>query len=58
MPMLNKIIWEGKGKWKNEVFPHRFEFDTKPLINLRNIPVNRLAGTKGLKRFDRYLDKD
>jgi len=32
-----KIIWKGIGKWKDEVFPHRFEFDPKPLINLKKL---------------------
>ena len=40
-----KIIWKGTGKWKDEVFPHRFEFDPTPIINLVNIHVNSLAET-------------
>jgi len=38
-----KIIWKGKGKWKSEVFPHRFEFDPKPVITAKNIMINRLS---------------
>lgn len=40
-----KIIWSGNGKWKNEVFPHRFEFDPTPIIHLRNIQIKNLAET-------------
>jgi hypothetical protein len=41
----DKKIWEGKGKWKGEVFPHRFEFDPKPVVKMNNIIVNRLSST-------------
>ncbi|MDH3764932.1 MAG: hypothetical protein OER82_03890 [Nitrosopumilus sp.] len=40
-----KIIWKGIGKWKEEIFPHRFEFDPMPIINLVNIPINCLSET-------------
>lgn len=36
-------IWRGTGKWKNEAFPHRFGFDRRPIIELKNIRINRLA---------------
>jgi len=39
------IIWKGTGKWKDETFPHRFEFDSTPIINLVNININCLAET-------------
>jgi hypothetical protein len=38
-----KIIWTGTGKWEKEVFPHRFEFDPTPIIDLKNIKINALA---------------
>ena len=38
-------IWEGKGKWKSEVFPHRFQFDPKPVLKMNNIIVNRLSSS-------------
>lgn len=37
------IIWHGTGKWKNEVFPHRFKFDPNPVIKAKNILVNKLS---------------
>lgn len=40
-----KIIWKGTGKWKNEIFPHRFEFDPKLLVDLKNIIINQLTAT-------------
>ena len=40
-----KIIWSGNGKWKDETFPHRFEFDPTPIIHLRNIQIKNLAET-------------
>ena len=40
-----KIIWTGNGKWKDEVFPHRFEFDPTPIIHLKNIQIKTLAET-------------
>lgn len=40
-----KIIWSGNGKWKDEIFPHRFEFDPTPIIHLRNIQIKNLAET-------------
>lgn len=40
-----KIIWNGKGKWKGETFPHRFEFEPNPIIELKNIKINKLALT-------------
>ena len=38
-----KIIWTGTGKWKDEAFPHRFEFDPIPIIALKNIKINSLV---------------
>jgi len=38
-----KIIWTGTGKWEGEVFPHRFEFDPIPIVDLKNIKINSLA---------------
>lgn len=40
-----KIIWTGVGKWKNEVFPHRFEFDPKAVTGVKNIKINELTTT-------------
>ena len=40
-----KVIWKGSGKWKGELFPHRFEFDPTPIIHLVNININSLAET-------------
>ncbi|MGI0010839.1 MAG: hypothetical protein ACREAE_05520 [Nitrosopumilaceae archaeon] len=39
----DKIIWTGTGKWEGEVFPHRFEFDPIPIVDLKNIKINSLA---------------
>ncbi len=36
-------IWEGRGIHKGEMFPHRFDFDPKPLFKLSNILVRRLT---------------
>lgn len=36
-------IWRGIGKWKNELFPHRFDFDRNPVLNVRNIQINNLT---------------
>lgn len=38
-----KIIWTGSGKWQGEIFPHRFEFDPIPIIDLKNIKISSLA---------------
>lgn len=40
-----KVIWKNSGKWKGELFPHRFEFDPTPIINLVDIGINSLAET-------------
>ena len=40
-----KIIWTGSGKWKNETFPHRFQFDPIPIIHLKNIEIKLLSET-------------
>ena len=40
-----KIIWTGSGKWKNETFPHRFQFDPIPIIHLKNIEIKSLSET-------------
>lgn len=40
-----KIIWKGSGKWKNETFPHRFQFDPIPIIHLKNIEIKSLSET-------------
>ena len=40
-----KIIWAGSGKWKNEIFPHRFQFDPIPIIHLKNIEIKSLSET-------------
>jgi hypothetical protein len=40
-----KIIWEGVGKWKDETFPHRFEFDSKHVIDVKNIQIRDLTNT-------------
>lgn len=39
------IIWKGKGRWQNEVFPHRFKFSEKPILNLKNVRINELSVT-------------
>ena len=36
-------IWAGRGLHKGEIFPHRFDFDPKPLFELADIPVRRLT---------------
>ncbi len=36
-------IWKGKGKWKDESFPHRFKFDNRPIIDLRNVRISKLS---------------
>ena len=36
-------IWTGIGKWENELSPHRFDFDRKPALNLRNIQISKLT---------------
>ena len=41
----DKIIWKGTGKWKDEVFPHRFEFNPKPITEIKKIRINELATT-------------
>ncbi len=41
----DKVIWKGTGKQKGEIYPHRFEFDPKPLIHLKNIQINQLSAT-------------
>ena len=41
----NKLIWKGSGKWQNEVFPHRFEFNPKPVTEIKNIKINELTTT-------------
>ncbi len=38
-------VWEGKGKWKEEVFPHRFRFDRNPVIVMKNCKINQLGLT-------------
>ncbi len=40
-------IWETspKGKWKNELYPHRFHFDNTPLVIMKNIKINQLGLT-------------
>jgi len=40
-----KIIWNGTGKWKDETFPHRFEFDPMPVIDVKKIKINELTNT-------------
>ena len=41
----SKKIWKGKGKWEDEVFPHRFEFDPNPVLVMNNIFVKTLSST-------------
>lgn len=38
-------VWPGSGQWKDEVFPHRFSFDTTPIINLNSIAIRKLSIT-------------
>lgn len=38
-------VWQGSGKWKNEVFPHRFNFDRSHLIVMKNCRINKLGLT-------------
>ena len=38
-------IWKTRGKWKDELFPHRFDFDPVPLIVLKNCKINKLSRT-------------
>lgn len=41
----NNKIWITRGKWKDELFPHRFDFDRNPLIVMKDIKVNNLGLT-------------
>jgi hypothetical protein len=41
----SSVIWKTKGKWKDEVFPHRFNFDRVPLFVLKNCKINKLSLT-------------
>lgn len=43
----DRRIWAGRGRHKGEIFPHRFDFQQKPLFKLQNIVVRRL--TQGAK---------
>lgn len=40
-------IWETSpnGKWKDELYPHRFHFDNSPLVIMKNIKINQLGLT-------------
>lgn len=38
-------IWKTRGKWQNELFPHRFRFDRNPLLIMKNIKINQLGLT-------------
>ena len=38
-------IWKTRGKWENELFSHRFDFDRNPLITMKNIQVKNLGIT-------------
>ena len=40
-------IWETspKGKWKDELYPHRFHFNNSPLLIMKNIKINQLGLT-------------
>lgn len=38
-----KKIWDDKGK--GELFPHRFEFNPKPVVKMNNIVINKLSST-------------
>jgi hypothetical protein len=38
-------IWKTKGKWKDELFPHRFDFDPVPLFVMKNCKINNLGLT-------------
>lgn len=38
-------IWKTRGKWENELFPHRFNFDRNPLVVMKNIKINTLGLT-------------
>jgi len=38
-------IWDVKGKWKNELFPHRFKFDRNPIILVKNCKISNLGLT-------------
>ena len=44
---LKSKIWKTspKGKWKNEFFPHRFEFDRDPLFIMKDLKLSPLALT-------------
>ena len=41
----SSVIWKTKGKWKDEVFPHRFNFDRVPLFILKNCKINKMSLT-------------
>ena len=41
----NSKVWKTRGKWINELFPHRFNFDRNPLIVMKNIQINKLGLT-------------
>jgi len=38
-------VWKTKGKWKDEVFPHRFNFDRVPLFVMKNCKINKFGLT-------------
>lgn len=43
----DRRVWPGRGRHKGEIFPHRFDFQPKPLFKLQKIVVRRL--TQGAK---------
>lgn len=38
-------VWKGARKWTNETFPHRFDFNPHPILDLKNVPINKLSMT-------------
>jgi len=41
----NSKIWEGKRKWKDELYPHRFRFNKNPIILVKKCRINKLGLT-------------
>lgn len=41
----NSKVWKTRGKWIDELFPHRFNFDRNPLIIMKNVKISNLGLT-------------
>jgi len=38
-------IWPDRGQWRGEIFPHRFDFNKKPILELKDIKISKLSYT-------------